>query len=396
MGLVPAGELWRVKKAIYGLRSGPKAWGDKRDREMAKVRFTDGAMKYRLLRSDIDPSLWMIVEDVKEIRVASRQRCYGYIMTYVDDYLYTAADSIIAQVEAFVQELWQCSIQPVLKYGSSGSLTYLGVTIEGRVDGYAIHQKSYVSDLLEKWQMSASSSVGSIDIEGFEDDEELPEPEPADVRAAQRMSGGLLWLSGRTRPDIAYAVSRLSSQCTRRPLWSLRLGKRILRYLIGTKNHVLYMKPDVTANVHCYADASFEAVQAQTGFGLYFYGMLVDWRSTKQAQPPRSTGEAELTALATACVALEGLEALLNSMFMMVSSRIFGDNEASIAIAHGQNSWRTRALCNRAATSKHRINAGTLFVTYVSTTDQKADGFTKFLSVPLMNHSRKELRIVLA
>ena len=397
MGLVPAGELWRVKKAIYGLRSSPKAWGDKRDREMVKVRFTDGVKKYRLVRSDVDASLWMIIEDVPGVRVASRQRCYGYIMTYVDDYLYTAADSLISQVEAFVSELWQCSIQPVLKFGSSGSLTYLGVTIEGRVDGYALHQKSYINDLLEKWQLSTSSSVGSIDIEAFDDDEELPTPDPSEVRMAQRMSGGLLWLSGRTRPDVAFAVSRLSSQCTRRPTWALRLGKRILRYLVGTKNCVLYYKPDLSSKgIGAFADASFEAVQAQTGFGLYFFGMLVDWRSTKQPQPPRSTGEAELTALATACVAMEGLEALLNSMFLEVSSRLFGDNEASIAMSHGQNSWRTRCLCNRAATLKHRIHAGTLVVTYVSTVDQKADGLTKFLSVPLLNLSRKAFCLCIA
>ena len=35
--------------------------------------------------------------------------------------------------------------------------------------------------------------------------------DPAAVRAAQRMAGGLIWLATRSRPDVSFATSRLSS-----------------------------------------------------------------------------------------------------------------------------------------------------------------------------------------
>ena len=134
----------------------------------------------------------------------------------------------------------------------------------------------------------------------------------ASVRAAQQLTGGLLWLSGRTRPDIAFAVSRMSSQSTTNPQWSLRVGKLILRYLLGTKYHVLLVvKQDSNGKVtvDVYADASFEPDCAQTGIGVYVVGVLVEWRSVKQAQVPRSTAESEVTSLALGGVVLEGVVA---------------------------------------------------------------------------------------
>ena len=402
-GLVQPDEIWVARKAIYGLRISPKAWGLKRDSEMRKVRFSDGRKKYRLIRSNVDASMWVIVEDNHNVRCDSLRTAYGYILTYVDDYLYTAGDGIVGQVERFVQNLWECSVQPMLHFGTLGKLHYLGIVIEGREDGYALQQHAYIGDLLDKWGMATAQPVGSIDIESYEEEEtslDNREVDPKEVRLAQRMSGGLLWLSGRTRADIAYAVSRVSSQSTVRPAWALRLGKRILRYLIGTKLHVLLYKPVGKRGkkplLEVYADASFDPCRAQTGYVVYFAGMLIDWRSTKQPQVARSTGEAELTALATALLALEGAEALLVTMFLIVTCHLYGDNEASISMSHGQNSWRSRALCNRSAGLKSRINDGSLTLSYVGTADQKADGLTKFLSVPLLSKARIELRIVVA
>eukprot|EP00959_Pyramimonas_sp_CCMP1952_P157034 3283951-Pyramimonas_sp.AAC.1 len=57
------------------------------------------------------------------------------------------------------------------------------------------------------------------------------------------MAGGLLWLASRTRPDIAYAVSRVASIATTRPLTSLCFGKKVLRYLSSTRRMGLYYLP---------------------------------------------------------------------------------------------------------------------------------------------------------
>ena len=401
LGLCSPRELWRAKKAIYGLRVAPKAWGDKRDYELANVRFELDGVWYKLQRSNVDPQIWCIIA-AKDPKLASSVEVKGFILTYVDDYLYTAERPFMKKIEEVVGKLWKLSLQPILEYGSSGELHYLGCVIAGRPDGYTMGQKQYTVDLIEKWGMTSASAVGTIDIEAFDEDAEVDEPQPADVKAAQKMSGGLLWLSGRTRPDLAFSVSRVASQSTTRPLWSLRLGKRIIRYLIGTKGHVLVFKGGYGKDgrckeiIICYADASFEPTRAQSGFCIYYCHMLIDWKSIKQPQPARSTGEAELTVLAVSNLSLEGREALFHSLSIAVDSELRGDNEASIAMAHGMNSWRTRALCNRSAGLKARVADKTLKLTFVGTDDQYADGLTKFLSVPKMSKSRLVLNVMVA
>ena len=49
-------------------------------------------------------------------------------------------------------------------------------------------------------------------------EEENYEPYANDVKHAQRLAGGLNWLSTRTRPDISFTVSQLSSAAARAPL----------------------------------------------------------------------------------------------------------------------------------------------------------------------------------
>ena len=54
------------------------------------------------------------------------------------------------------------------------------------------------------------------------------------VKEAQGITGALLWMSTRSRPDIAYAVSRMGQQATKVPDLSIAIGKQVLQYLNST------------------------------------------------------------------------------------------------------------------------------------------------------------------
>ena len=80
-----------------------------------------------------------------------------------------------------------------------------------------------------------STSYGT----GYTTTVELPEekePDPEYVHRAQRLAGSLIWLSSRTRPDITYVQSRISSMMTKAPKIALMEGMGVLRYLQGTKH----------------------------------------------------------------------------------------------------------------------------------------------------------------
>ena len=47
LGIVPHGTLWTLRRAVYGLRCSPKAWGDERDRKFKSLVWEYDGHQYR-------------------------------------------------------------------------------------------------------------------------------------------------------------------------------------------------------------------------------------------------------------------------------------------------------------------------------------------------------------
>ena len=69
--------------------------------------------------------------------------------------------------------------------------------------------------------------------------------------------GMLLYLSGHTRPDIAFAVHQCARYTFRPTARHVTALKRIGRYLKGTQSRGLIMRPSKHLHVDCYPDADF-------------------------------------------------------------------------------------------------------------------------------------------
>ena len=68
---------------------------------------------------------------------------------------------------------------------------------------------------------------GGLELEHLKEDNTDPE----DVKEAQMLAGTIIWLSTRTRPDLAYVQHRISSLAVRAPKKALAEGTRLLRYI---------------------------------------------------------------------------------------------------------------------------------------------------------------------
>ena len=69
--------------------------------------------------------------------------------------------------------------------------------------------------------------------------------------------GMLLYLSGHTRPDLVYSVSQVA-RFMFNPKHSHGIAiKQIARYLIGTKDKGMIIKPTSTIDIDAYPDADF-------------------------------------------------------------------------------------------------------------------------------------------
>ncbi|CAK0841691.1 unnamed protein product, partial [Prorocentrum cordatum] len=405
-GLVAADELWVAKKGIYGLRVAPRAWGLQRDSDMRGMRVQVGGRECKLAQSHCDASVWMATPALEPKLEADRE-LLGLVVVYVDDFLVIGPDGVIDVVEAKLNTFWACSSQVRIGFDAPGKLTYLSLEVEARSDHFAVHQGQYIDDMLAKWGLQGGNACSTIAFEPVPDrSDHDDEPDLAEVKLAQKMGGGLLWLSTRSRPDIAFAVSRLSSHACRAPTWALKLGKRILRYVLGTRRFGLVVRPfsgspgahragrPLELKLDVYADASFETDTSQSGVAVFVGDVLVDWRSQRQPQVARSTAEAEVTALNVGLLMLEGAEATLCSMGVRLSvPTLWGDNAASLFLARGQGSWRTRALANRAAALRSRLEMGTLDLVKVASEDQRADGLTKVFAAPAMARIRAHFNL---
>jgi hypothetical protein len=136
----------------------------------------------------------------------------------------------------------------------------------------------------------------------------------------------LLYLSGHSRPDIAFAVH----QCARYTFCPTRRHElaliRIGRYLKGTVDRGLTMTPSSDPCVDCYPDADFAGLyghedsqdphcaRSRTGYVILAFGCPVLWRSRLQTEIALSTMEAEYVALSTACKDLFPLVAVIREL----------------------------------------------------------------------------------
>ena len=125
--------------------------------------------------------------------------------------------------------------------------------------------------------------------------------------------GMLLYLSGHSRPDIAYAVSMVA-RFTFAPKSSHEEAlKRIGRYLLGTRNKGLILTPTEELNIDAYPDADFAGlygyedsldpvcVRSRTGFVICVASCPILWQSKLQTEIATSTMEAEIVALGACC-----------------------------------------------------------------------------------------------
>ena len=124
-------------------------------------------------------------------------------------------------------------------------------------------REAFIRDVLKTWELSecklllTPEEAGStVELPSEGTDGEL---NPEDILRAQKLAGSLIWLSTRTRPDISYAQSRVSSMATKAPRTALLEGIRVLRYLQGTKDVGLRFEAlEGCDGLIAYTDANFQ------------------------------------------------------------------------------------------------------------------------------------------
>ena len=177
---------------------------------------------------------------------------------------------------------------------------------------FSLDQEAYVDELVRAYQLNdthRSKIVCPKEILMRESEVIQPFDEQA-IKAAQKVAGECLWLSQRTRIDIAFSTTVLCSKVSRDPHGAIEIGRRIIHYLHHTKDFKLHLKPvKGVAPLRVFTDASF-APLGQHSYGGHVVevkGVPALWKASKQQLISLSSSEAELIQAVEGCMYAESL-----------------------------------------------------------------------------------------
>ncbi|XP_066907521.1 uncharacterized protein [Halyomorpha halys] len=123
----------------------------------------------------------------------------------------------------------------------------------------------------------------------------------------EKTVGSLLYLAMTTRPELSYAVSKVSEvlDCPKKSDW--QAVKRNFKYLNATREYRLFYKSDTELKLDCYSDSEFAndnlSRRPRTGVLMTYGTGAISWLSRKQPVTALSTTEAEYIA---ACEGYQG------------------------------------------------------------------------------------------
>ena len=211
------------------------------------------------------------------------------------------------------------------------------------------------------------------------DDDEL-----VDTELYQSAVGSLLYLSTKTRPDIAYAVGNVARFSSKPSKVHWIAVKRIMRYLNGTLDYGLMYR--CTGDIAGYSDADWagdhDDRKSTSGFVFMMSGAVISWNSKKQTCVALSTAEVEYIALAKAAQESIWLQRLLGDMgeCLINPMTIFEDNQSTIAMTKNpQFHGRAKHIDIKFHFIREQVTAKTVELKYCRSSDMIADMMTKGL-----------------
>ena len=251
-----------------------------------------------------------------------------------------------------------------------------------------VNQHGYIMELLRTHGVSSKQKDKvpiTKELAAIPDDaEELSETK---VRYAQQITGEVLWLAQRTRPDLGYTTSLMAAMCTKYPTRVADIGVKTLGYLQRTQEANLEIEW-TGAPLTMYCDASYapQSARSHGGWVVLYGGVPLLWRSGRQQMVTLSTAESELLAILDGAIATKGMEAILSDLGEVIEEKLIeSDSTAALSISSGSSSWRTRHLKIKANWLHEQLDHGSFRAVHCPGDRQLADMLTKALSSARLN-----------
>lgn len=368
-----------LRKALYGLRQGPRAWQncllDKLS-ESGFVQLKAAPSAFQLDREDNKTIFTSHVDDFTGVHFAKTpdDEKHRYLDLIAHFFKFKAKD-----VTTTINHLgWQ------LRLLLSPDDKRIKISVESKIDV-----------LLLKYGLSDANPVKTpLPLNIYSMD--LTPPTEDKHEDYLSIIGALMWIATNARPDIAFAAHFLSRVTANPSAEHFALAKRVLRYLKDTKDLGLVYSHDAPTGTmpvgYCDADLGGDPVHRKSVSGYVFIlnGAAISWKCAKQNVVAQSTGEAEYLSVSVAAREALWFRHLYKEIGFdpqTTPTTIFSDSE--IAINMTKNAvYRSRTKHINLAYHHIRdeVAQGTVSVIHISGKENPADIFTKPL--PAEAHER--------
>ena len=393
LGYVSSTSYWKALMAMYGLRQSPKTWGDHRDECFHEMTWKIGKEEFYFESMTSEPNLWKIMQKEK----VSQDVQKGLMLVYVDDLLVLSKEEVVRGAIQTISSRWDVSEPEWLN--EIKPTKFLGVEIWEFPEGIFLNQEKYLMDVLrrngQEEGLLSGIPITKDQLQRLEVEDEARTIE--DVRQAQRVTGELMWMVTRSRPDLMYALSKMSQSTLRSPKEVLKVAAQVWKYLRKTKVEGLWLRREGGKALEVYTDSSYgpNGLDSQGCVVVKFGGDVMMWKSGKQSVPSLSTAESELGEAIEGLTMGDSIDVLVQEMTKGgYGKTIKVDNTAAVSLlTEPAGSWRTRHLRLRAAHLRWRLGRLDWLVESIPGEEQVADVGTKVLSSPRLENLKKMMNM---
>ena len=377
--------VWKLLKAIYGLRSSPKAW---------QKHLSEVLQQIGLHRSTAEPNIYM----------TTTRNCF--VLVYVDDLLFLGEEQTVNKLFKAIQQ--QLLLRPTGTLSTGNTVAFLGRNITNRGDYYEISlADEYVTTLLKETNLQDSKpapapGTSALKTATADHDQPLSTEEHAQYR---RAVGKLQWMTY-TRPDISYATKELARALQQPTTADQQKLKHLLRYIKGTKDYKQIIRPTVKLpakaipDINVYVDSDWAGCpttrKSTTGFIISLLGTTINYGSRTQATIALSSAEAELYAINTGATEALHIRSLLMELLNI--------NKINIKIHTDSSSGKSMATRIGSSRKAKHIELKHLFIQQlishdyvriikIHTNDNSADILTKYVSTETLQRHLQQAGI---
>jgi hypothetical protein len=273
--------------------------------------------------------------------------------------------------------------------------TILGIKVKRNGSQISLSQSHYIEKILTKFQHLNIKEFNTP----FDSSLKLDVNSGRAVAQLEYASaiGSMMYATHCTRPDIAFAVSKLSQYTVNPGVEHWKAVGRALGYLKRTSTFELTYSSS-PGILEGYSDASWidqkSDSKSTSGWIFTLAGGAVSWASKKQTCIAHSTMEAELIALAAAGKEAEWIRDLLIDTCLWSASvftiPIYCDSEATLSkVYNAVSNDKSRHVGLRHNFVRQLLESGTIKIVYVNTSRNLADPFTKPLTRDLVTSTTR-------